>query len=79
MSGAARFSYHDEARHHPEGRPAGVTHLANESSVTAPRERAEAMDGVRRWTELPRGGHVPAAEEPGLLAAELRELFRPLR
>jgi len=26
-----------------------------------------------------RGGHFPAAEEPGLLGGELREFFRSLR
>jgi microsomal epoxide hydrolase len=34
---------------------------------------------VHRWTELPRGGHFAALEEPALLAAEIRAFFRPLR
>jgi pimeloyl-ACP methyl ester carboxylesterase len=28
---------------------------------------------------MPRGGHFAALEEPDLLAAEIREFFRPLR
>jgi pimeloyl-ACP methyl ester carboxylesterase len=34
---------------------------------------------IRRWTVMPRGGHFAAMEQPEALAAELRELFRPLR
>jgi pimeloyl-ACP methyl ester carboxylesterase len=44
-----------------------------------PRELAERYFDVRRWTELPRGGRFPPLEEPELLAAEIREFFRPLR
>jgi pimeloyl-ACP methyl ester carboxylesterase len=40
---------------------------------------AEAAYKITRWTQMPRGGHFPAAEEPELLAGELREFFRPLR
>jgi hypothetical protein len=35
---------------HPEGAP--------------PREWAERLYDVRRWTEMPRGGHFAAREEP---------------
>ena len=48
-------------------------------SVTGPRQWAEAAYNITRWTQMPRGGHFPAAEEPDLLAGELREFFRPLR
>ncbi len=34
---------------------------------------------VRRWTEMPRGGHFAAAEEPELLAEDLRQFFREFR
>jgi pimeloyl-ACP methyl ester carboxylesterase len=44
-----------------------------------PREFAERAYDVRRWTEMPRGGHFAAWEEPELLAQDLREFFRPLR
>ena len=44
-----------------------------------PREYAERFFNVQRWTEMPRGGHFAALEEPELLAADLREFFRPLR
>ena len=44
-----------------------------------PREWAERAYRVERWTEMPRGGHFAAHEEPELLAADSREFFRPLR
>ena len=44
-----------------------------------PREWAERMFNVQRWTEMPRGGHFAAMEEPELLVDELRAFFRPLR
>jgi pimeloyl-ACP methyl ester carboxylesterase len=30
---------------------------------------------IERWTQMPRGGHFAAAEEPGLLAADIAESF----
>jgi pimeloyl-ACP methyl ester carboxylesterase len=44
-----------------------------------PREWGERAFNVQRWSSMPRGGHFAAHEEPDLLAAELREWFRPLR
>jgi pimeloyl-ACP methyl ester carboxylesterase len=44
-----------------------------------PRELAERFFHIARWTEMPRGGHFAALEQPELLAHELREFFRPLR
>jgi pimeloyl-ACP methyl ester carboxylesterase len=45
-----------------------------------PRHEVErAYTDLRRFTEMPRGGHFPAMEEPGLLVDDLRAFFRPLR
>jgi pimeloyl-ACP methyl ester carboxylesterase len=44
-----------------------------------PREWAERIYNVCRWTEMPRGGHFAAWEEPELLVKEIRAFFRPLR
>ncbi|HUM13754.1 MAG TPA: epoxide hydrolase [Myxococcaceae bacterium] len=44
-----------------------------------PRRWVERGYEVRRWTEMPRGGHFAAWEEPELLAQDIREFFRPLR
>jgi len=59
--------------------PTGVA-LSTEAVQRVPRERAErSYADIRRWTEFPRGGHFFAAEEPQLLAEELRAFFRPFR
>ncbi|MBC7814927.1 MAG: epoxide hydrolase [Burkholderiales bacterium] len=44
-----------------------------------PRELAERSLNVQRWTEMPRGGHFAALEEPELLAEDLRTFFQQLR
>jgi epoxide hydrolase len=45
-----------------------------------PREWAErAYADLRRFTDMPRGGHFTAMEEPELLAEDLRGFFRTLR
>ena len=43
--------------------------------VTPPKEWAERFFNVQRWTEMPRGGHFAALEEPELLARDLRATF----
>lgn len=43
------------------------------------RELGERSFDVRQWTEMPRGGHFPALEEPDLLVEDIRSFFRPLR
>jgi pimeloyl-ACP methyl ester carboxylesterase len=43
-----------------------------------PREWAERLYDVRRFTPMPRGGHFPAAEEPELLARDIDAFFAAL-
>ena len=44
-----------------------------------PRAWAEKSYNVARWTEMPRGGHFAALEEPELLAADVAAFFREVR
>lgn len=44
-----------------------------------PREWAQRFFNVQHWTQMPRGGHFAAMEEPELLAEDIRAFFRPLR
>jgi pimeloyl-ACP methyl ester carboxylesterase len=44
-----------------------------------PRPWVERGYNVQRWIEMPRGGHFAAAEEPELLAEDIRSFFRTLR
>jgi pimeloyl-ACP methyl ester carboxylesterase len=55
----------------------GGAHLKDISQP--PREWAERFFNVQRWTEMPRGGHFAAMEEPELLAQDIRTWFRTFR
>jgi pimeloyl-ACP methyl ester carboxylesterase len=44
-----------------------------------PLEWANRFFDVQRWTEMPKGGHFAAMEEPELLARDIREWFRAFR
>lgn len=53
--------------------------LTREKVDRPPREWAERSYNVQQWTELPRGGHFIALEEPELLAQDIRRFFRSYR
>ena len=40
---------------------------------------AKTYSNIQRWTEMKKGGHFAAMEQPVALAAEIQEFFRPLR
>ncbi|HEY2779632.1 MAG TPA: epoxide hydrolase [Steroidobacteraceae bacterium] len=44
-----------------------------------PREWAQRFFNVQRWTQMPRGGHFAALEEPAKLAEDIRTWFRQFR
>ena len=44
-----------------------------------PRSYAERVYNIQRWTEMPRGGHFAALEEPDLLIDDIRAFARSLR
>ena len=47
--------------------------------MNPPRKWAEARFNIVHWTEMPRGGHFAAMEEPELLVDDLRLFFGQLR
>ena len=47
--------------------------------LVGPRQWVERAYNVVRWTEMPRGGHFAALEQPELLAADIRAFFRRSR
>jgi len=83
---SARFYY--ETAHHPwqpshdrqpvVEAPTGVARFPRDVLVM-PRRWIERYYNLRRYTEMPRGGHFAPMEEPALLVDELRSFFRPLR
>jgi len=66
---------------HPRRRdrvPVGVALFPKEIHVPA-RSWVERHYNLVRWTEMPRGGHFAALEEPELWVGDVRAFFRPLR
>jgi pimeloyl-ACP methyl ester carboxylesterase len=59
--------------------PTGIAMFPGEKDLLVPREWAERCYNIKRWTDLPRGGHFPALEEPELLVDDLRDFFREFR
>lgn len=61
--------------------PTAVAVFANQtiSESVPPREWAERLHDVRRWTEMPRGGHFAGREEPELLARDIGAFFGELQ
>ena len=83
QSGAssARIYYEIQRAKPPQGRvqvPTACAVFPKEISI-APRRWVEAQYNVTRWTEMPRGGHFAAMEEPTLLAEDIRAFFGTLR
>ncbi|MBZ5704981.1 MAG: hypothetical protein LAN63_06475, partial [Acidobacteriia bacterium] len=58
--------------------PCGIARFPKEAPFP-PREWIERGYNIQHWTEMPRGGHFAAAEEPELLARDIRAFFRALR
>ena len=52
--------------------PVGLA-LFPKDLVIPPREFADRFFNVRQWTEIPKGGHFAALEQPDLLAKEIRK------
>jgi pimeloyl-ACP methyl ester carboxylesterase len=79
------FRVYYETQHNPPEHPSEYIRVPTgvaifpKDLVPAPREFAERFFEVQRWTEMPRGGHFAAMEEPEQLAEDLRAFFRPLR
>jgi pimeloyl-ACP methyl ester carboxylesterase len=58
--------------------PCGIAHFPKEI-MFPPREWIERGYNVRHWTEMPRGGHFAAMEQPELFAEDIRAFFRRFR
>lgn len=58
--------------------PCGIARFPAEAPFP-PREWIERGYNIVHWTEMPRGGHFAAMEQPELLAESICSFFRPLR
>ena len=84
INSSTRIYYEDQ--HNPEPLKLGdrslvptAVALFAKDITHPPRELAERLFNVQRWTEIPQGGHFAAIEEPELLVEDIRAFFRPLR
>jgi microsomal epoxide hydrolase len=84
--GSSFFPYYARM-HRPWPIPAGRTIDVPTGYADFPREilrsprslAARTYTDIRRWSEMPRGGHFAAMEQPEALAREVQAFFRPLR
>lgn len=81
---SARIYY--ESRHTPPGATAGQrievpTACADfpKEIIWSPRKWLEPRYNITRWTEMPRGGHFAAFEQPQLFVDDVRAFFRGVR
>jgi pimeloyl-ACP methyl ester carboxylesterase len=58
--------------------PTGVAVFPREILKSSPRWASRRYN-LRRWTDMPRGGHFAALEQPDLFVAEVRAFSRELR
>lgn len=67
----------------PEGRrvevPTAVALFPAELLSWPPRSYVERVYNISHWTEMPRGGHFAALEQPDLLVEDIRAFARTLR
>ena len=66
------------ARRPPVGVPVGYAAFPHEI-LRPPRHWVEPHYAIARWTDMPRGGHFAALEQPELLLDDVRAFFRELR
>ena len=66
----------------PEGRrvevPTACALFPKELLAWPPRSYAEKIYNIQQWTEMPRGGHFAAMEQPELLINDIRQFARNL-
>jgi pimeloyl-ACP methyl ester carboxylesterase len=77
-----RLYYENRIAPVPSGRievPYACAHFPKEPFGTTPRRWLEAQYNLVRYTEMPRGGHFAALEEPALLVEDVRAFFRDRR
>ena len=81
--GSSMFNYYAETqspsltpRDHVE-RPVGLALFPKDIGGVPPRSFAERTLNVQRWTEMPRGGHFAALEEPELFALRRDRVLSP--
>jgi len=63
----------------PLSMPCGVAAFTDDASHPIRRFAETALPTLKHWTNLPRGGHFAAMEQPGMLVDDVREFARLVR
>ncbi|WP_237113340.1 epoxide hydrolase family protein [Pseudohongiella spirulinae] len=83
ITSSARIYY--ENRSTPLREPLGFVSVPTAGAIfpkeiyLTPKLWAEQSYNIVRWTEMPRGGHFAALEEPELLLADIRAFFKQIQ
>jgi len=59
--------------------PTAVALFPKEYLERAPRSYVERIYNIQRWTEMSKGGHFAALEQPDLLVKDIREFAKNLK
>lgn len=65
--------------HLPLKVPTAIAIFPKEYLEWAPRSYVERIYNVKRWTEMPRGGHFAALEEPDLLIKDIKDFSKTIK
>ena len=55
--------------------PTAIAMFPGEAELVVPRSMAERCYRIEQWTDMLRGGHFAAFEEPELLVDDMRRFF----
>ena len=83
ITSSTRLYY--ESRNATPSRPLGYIEVPTGAALfpmelrLPPRRWAETRYNITHWTEMPRGGHFAALEQPDLLVEDVRTFFQGLR
>ena len=59
--------------------PTAIAFFPKEMSSWPPRSYVDRIFNVKQWTNMPKGGHFAALEQPDLLVDDIRAFARTLR
>ncbi len=59
--------------------PTAIANFPKEMSAWPPRSYVDRIFNIKRWTNMSRGGHFAALEQPDLLVDDIRAFVRTLR
>ena len=65
--------------HLPLKVPTAIAKFPKEYLEWAPKSYVERIYNIQHWTEMPKGGHFAALEQPELLVKDIRNFARSLK